>query len=173
MSDNLLRVAELLSQGSRVTNSYYFALQVTPLTIFRQLTYLQSVCQTCHLVSLRHLPRATVSPSFLLSQSVCFQVPCLVHVQMQQFMPESKPSDDNFLCNFACKEGWDMVGSRHKHSGQSVGVNKLPFRMHWFPVCFGSLFLSKIWPLHFSMGFRINLILYPPVSLVTLRRKKF
>lgn len=133
MSDNPLRVVELLSRGTRVTNNYHFAIRVTPLIIFRQLTYLQSVCQTREVVSLRHLPRATVSPSFLLSKSVCLHVPCLVQVQMQEFMPESQPSDDNFPCNFACEEGWDMVGSRHKHSGQFVGVNKPPFRYALVP----------------------------------------
>lgn len=46
-----------------------------------------------------------------------------------------------------------------------------PVCMHWFPMCFGSLLLSKTWTLHISVGFRTNLTLYPPVSLVTFRGK--
>lgn len=89
-------------------------------------------------------------------------------------MPESQPSDDNFSCNFACKEGWDTVGSRHKHSGQFVGVNKPPFRYALVSCVILVVYFSlkSGWTLHFSMGFRTNLTLYPPVSLVTLREKK-
>ena len=79
-------------------------------------------------VSFRHLPEARVSQPLLLSKTVTLHVPCLVQVPMQEFMPDSKPSHDNFPYKFTYKEGWDMVGSRHKHSGQFVGVDKLPFR---------------------------------------------
>lgn len=60
-----------------------------------------------------------------------------------------------------------MLRGSQKHSGQLIGVtiyfNKLPLSSALVSTCFSSLLLSKVWTLHFSVGFKTDLSLYLPV----------